>query len=115
RQNSRTPRVLDIDVAALEIHSNARSSVLFNHLTCPAEDIECMSVKNPMWGCGPVEDLAKKRQFLALFFPARDFCYFSSRKSREHFLHTHQPPPNVPRQASIPQPSPSFELAADLP
>jgi len=48
RQNSRTPRVQDIDVAALEIHSTARSSIPFNHLTCPAEDIEWMSVKNPM-------------------------------------------------------------------
>jgi len=55
-----TPRVQEFDVAALEIHSTARSSIPF-HLTYPAEDIEWMSVKNPMWGCGPVEDLAKKQ------------------------------------------------------
>src|SRR5690606_38966598 len=48
-QNSRTPRVPDIDVADLEIHSIARSSVPFNHQTCPAEDIEWMNVKNPTY------------------------------------------------------------------
>jgi hypothetical protein len=41
-----TPRVQDYDVAGFEIHSNARSSALFNYLTSPAEDIEWMSVKN---------------------------------------------------------------------
>ena len=42
-------RVPEFDVADLEIHSNARSSVLFNHQTCPAKDIELMNVKNPTY------------------------------------------------------------------
>ena len=44
-----TPRVLEFGVTDLEIHSTTRSSILFNHLTCPAEDIEWMSVKNPTY------------------------------------------------------------------
>jgi hypothetical protein len=51
---------------------------------------------------GEVEDLVKKRQFLAQFFPARDFCYFSSRKSREPLLLTYQPTTERPS----PQPNP---------
>jgi len=54
--------VQDYDVAALEIHSTARSPIPFNHLACPAEDIEWMSVKNPTWGW--VEDLVKDAMIL---------------------------------------------------